>query len=626
MVKSYVEEKMLLRIFDLEMDFNNRVLFSDVNLWIEHGEKIILIGPNGSGKTTLLNLIKKEAEPTKGRIDFYGQKMGSVNQFRIEVDRTLYEEGLSAFKEALVSYESAVQSAMKADLGAYAEALSQAELLDVYSAEKKVREMLKGVGFYEKDFERKISTLSAGEITRLEIAKLLVRDPDLLILDEPGNYLDIYGIEFLIDTLSSMKGAAIIATHDRKMMERIPDKIWDVDFGTVKSYDGKYKDFLIQKENFVKTLEFKENELNRQIDHLKRTIERYRNWGRDKAIKQAKSKEKFVDKLEKEREGFELKHQNTFKELHFKSESVTEEIVLKVSDLKVFAGEKYIGTFSFELHNNEKVALLGRNGIGKTTLLKAVASNKKEVEWGPNTSFAYVDTVGSERSDESVLNNLWKLVPIWQDYEVRRYIGRFGFEGDDAFKHVNALSGGEFVRYELAKSLIGNPNFLIMDEPTNHLDLYMIESLEDTLIDYNGGLFFTTHDLEFAEHIADSFFILDENGLHDFNAYEKAEEFFRTVSKGEEEKVRTNFDFEMKKKSRNKLKRIEKEIDECEKRFAEISMKMESIKSEMVLHATDHLVLNELVSEKERLEKESDAIIEKLDYFEKEKRHIEEEV
>ncbi len=616
---------MILRTFDLEIEIEGRMLFSDVNLWIENGQKVILIGPNGSGKTTLLRAIKNEIEPTGGKIEFYGQRIGSVTQFRIEDDITLYDEGLSAFKEAIASYEKAIEGAMKSDLASYDDALRKAEALDVYSAERRVREMIKGVGFSEQDFERKLSTLSAGEVTRLEIAKLLVRDPDLLILDEPGNYLDIYGIEFLIDVLSSLRGSAIIATHDRKMMEKIPDKIWDIDFGTIRSYDGRYSDFLMQKENFVRTFEYRENEINQRINHLRKTIERYRNWGRDKAIKQAKSKEKIVKKLEKEKENFDLKKQNVFKDLHFESDGVTEEIVLRAYGLKVFAGEKFIGSFSFEIHNGEKVALLGRNGIGKTSLLKAVVSERSGVEKGPNTFISYVDTVGSEKSSESVLENMWKLVSRWQDYEVRRYLGRFGFEGDDVFKNIKSLSGGEFVRYQLAKALIENPNFLIMDEPTNHLDLYMIESLEETLENYRGGILFTTHDLEFAEHVANRFLVLDEKGLHDFNAYDKVEDFLTNSQKVVNEKNAGNIDFERKKRSRNRFKKIEKEIGDLEKRFSYVNSLIEKINSTMFANITDHMKLNDMVLEKQKLEEEADQIIEKLEILEKEKRNIEEE-
>ncbi|MCL4408596.1 MAG: ATP-binding cassette domain-containing protein, partial [Thermotogae bacterium] len=234
---------MILKIENLEMQFGDRVLFSNVNLQVKAGEKIILIGPNGSGKTTFLKVLSGELEQTDGRVEFYGRKIGSINQFRMDEDKTLYEEGLSAFKEAISFYNLAIDSA-KDDIDEYDSALASAEAYDIYASEKRVREMLKGVGFEEKDFGRRLSTLSAGEITKLEIAKVLIMDPELIILDEPGNYLDIYSLKFLNEALVSLKGSVIIATHDRKMMEKVPDRIWEIDFGTIKSYDGKYSDFL----------------------------------------------------------------------------------------------------------------------------------------------------------------------------------------------------------------------------------------------------------------------------------------------------------------------------------------------------------------------------------------------
>ncbi len=313
---------MILKIENLEMRFGEHVLFSNVNLQVKKGEKIILIGPNGSGKTTFLRILTGDIEQTEGKIEFYGRKIGTISQFRMEEDRSLYEEGLSAFKEAIELYKLAIDSAMNNDLDEYDVALSSAESYDIYAAEKRVREMLKGVGFEEKDFERKLSTLSAGELTRLEMAKVLIRDPDLIILDEPGNYLDVYGLEFLNEALVSLKGSVIIATHDRKMMERVPDKIWEIDFGTIKSYDGKYSDFLIQKENFLRTIDHRTEDLDRKISNLKKSINRYRQWGRDKAIKQAKSKEKIVVKLENERAKYEFERQKIFKDMHFQVESV----------------------------------------------------------------------------------------------------------------------------------------------------------------------------------------------------------------------------------------------------------------------------------------------------------------
>ncbi|HEU24391.1 MAG: hypothetical protein C0176_06905 [Mesoaciditoga sp.] len=615
---------MILKIEDLEMRFGDNLLFEKVNLQVKEGEKIVLIGPNGSGKTTFLKILNGEIEQSDGKVFFFGRQMGTLSQFRMDKDRTLYEEGLLAFDMAFHYYEKAIENAAKKDIDGYDLALSKAESLDVYSAEKRVREMLKGIGFSEKDFDRKISTLSAGEITKLEIAKLMIMDPDLMILDEPGNYLDIYGMEFLNDTIPELKGAVIIATHDRNLMERIPDKIWDIDFGTIRSYDGKYSDFLLQKENFLKTIENKTKILDKKINETQKAIKRYREWGRDKAIKQAKSKEKFVEKLLEERKDFEFEKRKTFTQIKFQTKGVSEDVILRVDDLDVFAGNKYIGKFSFEIHNGQKVALLGRNGIGKSSLLKALISKKEALDWGPNTHFAFVDTVGADRSRKQMIEDIWKLVPLWKDFEVRKYLGRFGFEGNDVFKEISSLSGGEFVRYQLAKALIDDPNFLILDEPTNHLDLYMIESLEDTLSRYAGAILFTTHDLKFAEHIADLYFIMDAEGLHKFENYEMVEDFLRSSFNNAKVLSTSNEDFEKKRRIKNKIKKLEAEISKGEDRLNILNEKIKDLESQM-LSCTDHYKLVEILKDKEKIEKEAEEIIRQIYEFEEEKRVLEEE-
>lgn len=609
------------------MSFGNRTLFSSVNLFLKDGQKAVLLGPNGCGKTTLLRIITGELEPTEGQVFFSGRKMGFVKQFRFTEDRTLYEEGLSAFKDALIAYDKAVKGAVSLDIDSYDFFLQKAELLGVYSVEKRVRKMLKGVGFSRKDFERRLSTLSAGEITRLQLAKILAAEPDLLVLDEPGNYLDVYGILFLQNTLLSIRSTVLVATHDRNLMEKIPDEIWDMDFGSVKTYRGKYSDFLVQKENYLKTIQSKEKTLSHEIEHLHGVVERYRKWGREKAMRQAKSKEKQIDKLVKERENYKVERRKAFTNLRFDTNGVTENVILKVEGLKVKAGNKYIGSFSFQIHNGEKVVLLGKNGIGKTTLLKEVVKRGPQVEFGPNTIFAYIDTIGTYRTSETVLSSIWKLVQNWPDYEVRRYLGKFGFEGEDVFKSLNSLSGGEFVRLEISKALLGNPNFLIMDEPTNHLDVYMMESLEKTLKEYAGAVFFSTHDLEFAKHVADRFFILENERINSFDNYDEAIKFLENAFiQKHANKHYDNADFERKKSLKNKLKSLERDLKHYELRFEELEKTYKDLENEMNRWTSDHVKLTKLSKERKKIEQEMEKIIENIDSLEFEKKNLEEEV
>ncbi len=609
------------------MNFGENRLFSNVNVAIEKGEKVALVGANGSGKTTLLKIVSGELEASQGEIEFFGERMGFIKQFRVEKDRTLYEEGLSVFKEALEAYEKAVKSAEKIDLESYEYHLQRAEMLDVYSADKKVRKMLKGVGFEEKDFHRRLSTLSAGEVTRLQLAKLLSSEPDLLVLDEPGNYLDVYSMIFLKKALLSLKSAVLMATHDRQMMSEVVDCVWDLDFQTVKVYKGDYNDFLRQKSLYVRSVKNKERNLSKEIKRLENVVDRYKKWGREKAARQAKSKERELKLLIKEKEKLRLEEKKKVK-VRFSSDRTSEDIVLDVNDLEVHAGEKYIGKFTFNIKNGEHVALIGKNGVGKTSLLKAIIKGKDRVKFGPNVKFAYVDTVGGKRSGNSLLSLTWEIVPKWEDYEVRKYLGRFGFNGEDVFKSENSLSGGEFVRFELARALLKKPNFLILDEPTNHLDVYMIESLEGNLKSYEGTLLFSTHDLEFARSVAKRFFVMDGKILRIFDDYDETLKHIQEkmgLQNSEARHKRTDV-YARRKAVKNRLKSLEDAIKRCEEDFEQLSKEMKKIENDMELNSVDHLKLEELERKRQKTERMMEELLEKIEIFEKEKKKLEEEV
>ncbi|NUU98264.1 ribosomal protection-like ABC-F family protein [Marinitoga sp. 1138] len=593
---------MLLKVEDISYNFGTQDLFYDVSFSIYEHDRIALIGPNGSGKTTLLRILNDELEPLEGNIiKNKNLKIGFLKQFRAdEMDLNLYEY-------VLKEIESNIKEEMK---------------------NKIVRSVLKGMGFEEEEWNRKISTLSGGELTRLALGRVLAGDYNLLILDEPTNHLDIYSINWLINYLKNYKGAMIFVSHDRKFIKELANRFFEINNFKLWDFHGKYEEYLKLRENMLINIENRKKNLEKEIERLNRMIERFRKWGTEKMMKQAKFREMLRDKLLKEYEEIDsLKEEQVIK-IKIPEPKRTGYKVLEVKNLEFSYDKKAIlNNISFEINEKEKITIIGKNGSGKSTLLKLLMgklkTEKGKINWGYNIKIGYLDQVISSLGKEKdIMSVIWEDVPEWQDFEVRKYLGRFGFSGDNVFKSIKNLSGGELTRLALAKVILQKPNVLILDEPTNHLDIFTVQTLEETLKEFKGSIIMVSHDEKLIKNITDRFFVIKNGYIKEYSKFEdiineQQNETFKIKKSSSE-----NLEYKEAKRIKNRIKTLERKKINLEKEFEELIEKIEKIENEMVKYSQNYQKLMELENEKQQLEKRMDEITLEEDEINKELKEL----
>ena len=518
---------MILSINNLEKSFDDNLIFKNCSFNIEEKEKVAIVGINGAGKSTLLKVIVRELSPDKGDIFTAKDKtLGYLAQYQdISSDNTIYEEMLDA-KKTLVEMESKIrymEEQMKILTGgeleelltAYTNLTHRFELLNGYSYKSEIFGVLKGLGFGEDMYDKHISKLSGGQKTRVALGKMLLSNPDIILLDEPTNHLDIASISWLEGYLSSYNGAVVIVAHDRFFLDRIVTKVIEIDRTNVSVYMGNYSEYAKKKAARREAMMRQYLNQQREIKHQEEVIEKLRSFNREKSIKRAESREKLLNKMEilEKPDG-----DNKTMRLTLTPGIVSGNDVLTVDGLaKAFGSLTLFKNISFEIKRKERVAIIGENGSGKTTLLKIIngllEADRGSISLGAKVHIGYYDqehqlldmenTVFGEISDE---------YPYLTNTEIRNMLAAFLFTGDDVFKLVSDLSGGERGRLSLAKLMLSEANFLILDEPTNHLDMDSKEILENALNSYEGTVLFVSHDRYFINTTATR--ILDlENGL-----------------------------------------------------------------------------------------------------------------
>ncbi len=630
---------MVLACQNIGKAFGTDEIIKDASFHIEENEKAAIVGINGAGKTTLLRIIMGDLEADQGEVVLAKNKtIGYLPQNPdISGNRSIYEEVLSArgevisMQEQLVSMEESMSHCQGEDLEQLMEKYSRLshafEQEGGASYKSEIIGVIKGLGFAEEEFTKRMQELSGGQRTRVCLGRLLVTKPDVILLDEPTNHLDIGSITWLETFLLNYKGAVVIVSHDRYFLDRVVRKVVELDRCKVSSYLGNYSDYA-KKRAQVREAQLKQYyNQQREIRHQEEVIAKLKSFNREKSIRRAESREKMLGKMERLEKPIE---ENTDIHLHLEPRVVSGNDVLQVEHLaKAYPGQRLFSDLSFEVKRGEHVALIGDNGTGKTTILKIINGMLKAdggfIRLGANVHIGYYDQEHQVLHPEKTL-----MEEISDDYpelthtEIRNVLAAFLFTGDDVFKRISDLSGGERGRVSLAKLMLSEANFLILDEPTNHLDITSKEILEQALNHYEGTVLFVSHDRYFINKAATR--ILDLTGqalvnyLGNYDYYlEKCKELTaayapKAQGQGKEGKESSNkADWKQKKEEQARQRKLENDrarteasIEAAEQRIDEIESLFQD--SEV---ATNSVRLQELQQEYEALQKERDALYEK---------------
>lgn len=535
---------MILACHNLNKSFGERVIVRDGSFHIEEREKAAFVGVNGAGKSTILKMIIGE-EPLDGGnvILTRGKQLGYLaQQQNLESGNTVYEE-LKTAKSDIILLEQQIRSieqelkslsgeALEARLETYNRLMSEFESKNGYAYESEIVGVLKGLGFQEEEFEKPADTLSGGQKTRVSLGKLLLTNPDILLLDEPTNHLDLNSISWLETYLLNYPGAVFIVSHDRFFLNRVVTKVVEIEHGSIRMYSGNYKAYSDKKRQ-IRDAQMKEY-LNqqREISRQEAVIEKLRSFNREKSIKRAESREKMLNKMT-----VVEKPLSDVQEIHFSLEPscVSGNDVLSVDELsKQYDGQTLFSSASFEIKRGEHVAVIGGNGTGKTTLLKILNgladADSGSFSLGTKVHIGYYDQEHHVLHDrKNIFDEISDDYPSLNNTEIRNTLAAFQFTGDDVFKLVGDLSGGEKGRVSLAKLMLSEANFLILDEPTNHLDITSKEILEQALNDYTGTVLYVSHDRYFINQTASRILELSDqtfvNYIGNYDYYlEKKEE------------------------------------------------------------------------------------------------------
>ncbi len=632
---------MILACHNLNKAFGEQIIVKDGSFHIEEHEKAALIGLNGAGKSTILKMIMGELPVDSGEIILAkGKTIGYLSQHqKLESGNTIYEEVKTA-KSDIITLENQIRSIelelkhltgeeLEKRLQTYHHLTASFERANGYAYESEITGVLKGLGFSEEDFGKSVDTLSGGQKTRVSLGKLLLTKPDILLLDEPTNHLDLNSIAWLETYLSNYQGAVLIVSHDRYFLNRVVTKVIEVEQGNIMMFLGNYTAFA-QKKKLVREAKLKEYMKQQQeIKHQEAVIEKLRSFNREKSIRRAESREKMLDKMTLVEKPTEVTS-----EFHISLEPscVSGNDVLTVEHLsKSFGALKLFQDISFEIKRGEHVAVIGDNGTGKTTLLKILnevqPANSGVFTLGTNVHIGYYDQEHHVlHMEKTIFDEISDDYPTLTNTQIRNTLAAFLFTGDDVYKQIKDLSGGERGRVSLAKLMLSEANFLILDEPTNHLDITSKEILEKALNDYSGTILYVSHDRYFINQTATR--ILDlvnhtfVNYIGNYDYYlEKKEELTAaytnvntdTLSASAPTESETKLDWKAQKeqqakerKRQNDLRKTEERISALEERDGEID---ELMTQEDVY--TNSVKCRELSEEKANIMQELELLYEK---------------
>ena len=600
---------MILSCQSICKSFGEKVILQDASFHIEEREKAALIGNNGAGKTTLLRIIMEEISADSGQVVIAkDKKIGYLAQYQdIHGHHTIYEE-LMTTKQYILDMEDKIRSLeqemkyvagdkLESLMNSYTRLTHQFELENGYAYKSEIVGVLKGLGFEEEDYGKQIENLSGGQKTRVALGKLLISKPDILLLDEPTNHLDMESIAWLETYLLNYPGAVFIVSHDRYFLDKVVTKIVEIEAAQMRMYEGNYSAYALKKAQ-LRDAQYKAY-LNqqREIKHQEAVITKLRSFNREKSIKRAESRVKMLDKIQRIEKPIEIDNQMR---ISLKPRFISGNDVLTVEGLsKAFPGQTLFTDINFEIKRGERVALIGNNGTGKTTILKIlngiVDADAGRFALGSKVQIGYYDQEHHVlHMEKTIFQEISDTYPTLTETEIRNMLAAFLFTGDDVFKLISSLSGGERGRVSLAKLMLSEANFLILDEPTNHLDIASKEILEEALNSYTGTVLYVSHDRYFINQTATRIMDLTNqaivNYIGDYDYYlEKKEEMTRIYAPVQEtaaQEVKENVsetkltwqqqkeEQALKRKRENELKKVEARIEELEARDKEIDETM----------------------------------------------------
>ncbi len=590
---------MRIEIINGSVEYDGNTVLSEINFSVSDKEKIALVGRNGSGKTSILKCISGEVPLVSGTGDEKfsfsisgAPKIGYLQQVSLNDELTLRQEILSAYKD-VVGLENKLQKLLDKmsenpsdeNVGAYSRAMEKFENIGGYLYKKEYLTAVSKFGFSAEDLDKKLSCFSGGQRTKIALMKLLLEKPDILLLDEPTNHLDIAAVEWLEGYLKNYKNSVVIVSHDRMFLDRIVGVVYEIEYGVTTRYKGNYTAFLAQKQQAydkaLKDAKWKSAE----IDRLRKIVEKFRYKATKAAMAQSKLKEiERLGTVETPRRFDTSTFASSFQPEY---ESVRDALFVK--DL-VFGYDKPLGEISLAVERGQKIGVIGSNGTGKSTLLKTIMglipALSGDVRFGVKTRVGYFDqTIAATKSELSVLEDFRAEFPELNDGEIRKTLGGFLLSGDDVFKCVKDLSGGEKVRLALSKIFRRRPNFLILDEPTNHMDIIGKETLEKLLMDFSGTVIVVSHDRYLINRVAKSLIVFENGGVRyfdgTFDEYEEREkETAEEVAKEKPEKTKKTGGeryVESKEEARRKhrVEFLEKKITALEEELSRAQAKLD---------------------------------------------------
>ena len=618
-----------LSVRNLEVTFVDRTLFKGVSFDVEARDKMGFIGANGVGKTTLFRVLSGELSPTSGTVAFEkNTRVGYMEQHSCKnPEVSVFDELVSVFGYLMdIERETAEVTAAienkSGDLSTLVE--RQTALIEEYenrgglTYKSRTRSALLGLGFSEKDFDMHVGSLSGGQRSKLCLAKLLLSESNFLLLDEPTNHLDIKSVGWLEDFLRDFKGAMIIISHDRYFLDNVTNKTVELEHQKAMCYKGAYSEFVKKKQAYNESLKNKyENDI-KEIKRIEGIVEQQKRWGRERNFITAASRQKEADRIKAQLVAPDSELETMRIRFEPKFESGNDVLICRNIE-KAFGEKQLFNDVNIHIRKGERVFILGENGCGKTTLFKIltgkIPQDRGEFEYGANVMPGYFDQMQQDLDlSKTAIDEVWDRFPNLTQTEVRSALAAFLFKGDDVFKPLSKMSGGERARVSLLKLMLQGSNFLLLDEPTNHLDAASREELENTLLDYGGTLLIISHDRYFINKLADRVLALDKNGVKEYlGNYDYYFEHVKTENQAEtstEQKPKQKPQNEYflnkqraseERKRQTKLKKTEAEIERLDGEIERVSA---LLATEEV--ASDYERLIELTNELEQLNSEQE--------------------